>query len=505
MLFNSEYLKNLAVPFPDRIIRCILESKAPQAIALNQEMRESRILLHDFFAESCTVLWSFVGERLGEDRVEDMFRYVFAQSAQRQFLDATAAGAPAFLTAIMLAKSWRAHSCFGVGEYPAKFSLTEDDEKFTFHLNPCASGARLWLKGIYQEGRGGCITKKAHPWSYNRKGFPYYCIHCAFMNELLPRESKYGVLMWPVDPLEKSDAPCAWHVYKDPDLAPQSYYDRMGITKKPGPKNCYKPKKGRYFSDSQLKEMARPVTDRIKESIENGNLKAAIELCKDVKDEFLVLHDLYVNMILSTLTFIANEAGEDALGEALERQYEKCIKEQIIDEFKKLDSRGKIDFLANRVFGIDCVNGTGRFPSRFRIKETASEIVFVMSPCGSGGRLLSANAYDSMSRTEKIKENLENMIVRIAASIPLPDSLLTLAFPKIVDSFTQRKPFNQGKIKQARPWSFEKSGVPYYCCQCGMIADKLGFNGLTITPPPNKTSPCVWAFDKEVFSDSSID
>jgi pentatricopeptide repeat protein len=114
-LFSTKQLDELTIPYPDRILRYIHAGKTDEALSACNEMRESRILLHDFFADSCTVLWSFIGEKLGEEAVNDMFRYVFKQSAERQFYDVAGAQVMPHLTVYLLAKSWRAHSCFGAG------------------------------------------------------------------------------------------------------------------------------------------------------------------------------------------------------------------------------------------------------------------------------------------------------------------------------------------------------------------------------------------------------
>jgi len=131
-LFSSNELKELATPYPDLIFQNIQKKNLNQAKRLCMEMSDSQVLLHDFFAESCTVLWSWVGENLGEESVDEMFRYIFDESARRQFFDAACAEAPPHLSVILLAKSWRAHSCFETGEYPGKFSIHEDEKKFTF-------------------------------------------------------------------------------------------------------------------------------------------------------------------------------------------------------------------------------------------------------------------------------------------------------------------------------------------------------------------------------------
>ena len=51
----------------------------------------------------------------------------------------------------LLAATWRAHSAGGVGEHPGRFTVTEDDEKVTFTMNPCGSGQRLVRRGLYEQ------------------------------------------------------------------------------------------------------------------------------------------------------------------------------------------------------------------------------------------------------------------------------------------------------------------------------------------------------------------
>jgi hypothetical protein len=303
--------------------------------------------------------------------------------------------------------------------------------------------------------------------------------------------------MWPVDPLSRPEGECAWHVYKDPDKVPDKYYDRLSLPRKPGRMRLAPAKQGRYFSDAELKELAMPMTDRIAETIRQGDLHKARRLCRDVKDEFLALHDLYVMMLLSTFTFIADHAGETALGEALELQFDKCIQEQIISKIGTMTSREKIVFLATKIFGTDNCNGSGYQGGKFSIQETNQEIRFVLNPCGSGGRLLRAGSYESMKTLQKIREKMENFIIRFSAGyLPLPEGILKILFPWVVTHFTQRKPYSQGKTAEARSWSFGEKGIPYYCCQCGKIAEKLSGTGLRIEFPRNQNDACVWKIAK---------
>ncbi|MCP4724137.1 MAG: hypothetical protein GY863_03830, partial [bacterium] len=388
------------------------------------------------------------------------------------------------------------HCCFGYGEFPAEFSVTEDEKKFTFHMHPCASGCRLWLRGIYEPGRGGKLTEKAHRWTFNRKDFPYYCIHSAFLNEILPYE-EFGYIMWPTDEPEGPEDECRWHIYKDPNDIPDKYYERIGVKKNYIPPVPVKRKKKIYFSEDELKEMARPMTDRIREKILGKDLKEAHKLCMDIKDEFLFLHDLYTNMILATFTFISERAGELKLGEALDFQYEKCIKEQLVKKNSSMPSREILEFLALKIFGIDNCNQTGFPKGRFTVSETDESVIFKLDPCGSGGRLLRGGAYDSMTRRKKFLEGLVDFIlVKSAMLFSLPDSIMKWNYSSTGGIVTQRKSFEQGRTASEHSWSFKKKNMPYYCCQCGMLQEKTGKTCLEIYPPEKKDSPCIWILDK---------
>src|SRR6056297_3254722 len=458
MIFTPQELKNLATPYPDRIIEQIRAGHIDAAASLTRDMAGSRIRLHDFFADTCTVLWSFAGERFGEPVLEEMFRYVFEKSARRQFFEAAGAQTLPHLSVYLLAKSWRAHACFGAGDYPGAFSITEDAEKFTFHLHPCGSGLRLWRKGWYVAGTGGKTSEKERTWTYNRKGFPYYCIHCPFLNEILPFESRYGRLLWPVDPPAGPEDSCAWHVYKNPDTIPVSYYRRLGLKKPEASQPVDKSSRARFFTDDRLKEMARPATDRILEALEAGNQKSAIQLCRSVRDEFLVLHDLYVNMIAATLAFIAQRADESTLGDALDRQFDLCVSDQLIKPLANLTLKDKTEFLATRILGTDTCSGTGYIPGRFSITETDTEIVFRLNPCGSGGRLIRAGSYEPMPFYRKWRESLETGAATFSARhLPIPAKFIEWTFPWTVNHFTQRKPHNLIRTRAAHPWSFNRA------------------------------------------------
>jgi hypothetical protein len=71
----------------------------------------------------------------------------------------------------------------------------------------------------------------AHDWSYGREGFPLYCTHCAFMNELLPIRW-IGYPVYPSDPPDDFDRdPCTRYWYKDPADIPERHFARYGLSR----------------------------------------------------------------------------------------------------------------------------------------------------------------------------------------------------------------------------------------------------------------------------------
>lgn len=68
-----------------------------------------------------------------------------------------------------------------------RFTLTEEDERFVFKLDPCGSGGRLFRNEMWRNlftygGELSPLIAKAHDVTFNRDDFPSYCSHCASHN-----------------------------------------------------------------------------------------------------------------------------------------------------------------------------------------------------------------------------------------------------------------------------------------------------------------------------------
>lgn len=221
--FSDEQLQTMARPTMDRALDALDAGDIDAARQACQEMKREWGMLHDLMAEGTLGLISFIQERLGDEGVAAAWEESMQRGWQRQVQAINQL--PRRKVAELLAATWRAHSLSGVGEDPASFTITEDDEKLTFHLHPCGSGARLVRRGLYeQEGYGR--TREAHDWSFDRKDMPLYCTHCTFMNESLPIKWA-GFPLYPLDPPEDYDRdPCRWYWYKDPADIPERFAAR---------------------------------------------------------------------------------------------------------------------------------------------------------------------------------------------------------------------------------------------------------------------------------------
>ncbi len=226
--FEPEELGEMSRPTMDRAIEAIEAGDLDAAKRLCGEMKHEWLMLHDLMAESILGLISFVQDKLGDDGVAEAWEVTCEKGWKRHHAAIESLDRRQIVD--LLAATWRAHSGSGVGDHPGSFTVTEDDEKITFTMNPCGSGQRLVRKGLYESNDYG-RTRDAHDWSYGRKDFPLYCTHCSFMNESMPIQWS-GYPVYPSDPPEDySTDPCTWYWYKDREDIPERHWRRYGATK----------------------------------------------------------------------------------------------------------------------------------------------------------------------------------------------------------------------------------------------------------------------------------
>jgi hypothetical protein len=222
--FDDAALRDMSVPTMDLLTAALDDGRLDDARDLAQRMKSEWAMLHDLLVEMIAGLITYVQRSEGDDGVPRAWEACFEQSWRHHAEKVDTLDRRQVVE--LLAATWRAHSTSGVGRFPGSFSVSEDDEKFTFRMLPCGSGQRLVLKGRYEGPRSFGRTDEAHDWSYGRAGFPLYCTHCSFMNEILPMRW-LGYPLYPSAPPDDfATDPCVWYWFKDPARIPESFTAR---------------------------------------------------------------------------------------------------------------------------------------------------------------------------------------------------------------------------------------------------------------------------------------
>src|SRR5436190_14809754 len=137
--------------------------------------------------------------------------------------------------------------------------------------------------------------------------------------------------------------------------------------------------------------MTTPTWARAKESIRAGDTEAAIELVDKAVGQWRSLQEYSINWITSTLSFIADEIGEEAVERALRRTGEEFIRPRRTTEVEwgDLPARVRAKVIARAMvanFG-ECEVG-----------EDDDKITLSFR-CGTGGKLIDDGRYDEQGGT----------------------------------------------------------------------------------------------------------
>ncbi|MFN8026611.1 MAG: hypothetical protein U0W40_09760 [Acidimicrobiia bacterium] len=97
-----------------------------------------------------------------------------------------------------------------------EFTITEDDEKFTIHQDPCGTCTTQITDGRYGAPLDLAVVTEVHPVTGGRGDTPIYRTHIPVMHVLMARE-QIGV-PWPLPmcPAALGTGPCPSHIFKDP-------------------------------------------------------------------------------------------------------------------------------------------------------------------------------------------------------------------------------------------------------------------------------------------------
>ena len=157
---------DLIVSVKQRAIDAVKAGDTEAAVKYIEELYNGFKPLHSRYCEWLQLLMAYIGEKLGEDAVEDVLKRTY-EEVYGVLQKAGVHGANPTLSAEDLVRRWAAanHNHF------SDFYVEEDDEKYTMVIPFCGSGGML-----HNADRPG-KTSKPYPWSFDQAGVTYYCCH----------------------------------------------------------------------------------------------------------------------------------------------------------------------------------------------------------------------------------------------------------------------------------------------------------------------------------------
>jgi hypothetical protein len=189
----------------ERAAKAIEEGNKEEALKYLEEVNEQFHRMHDFLINWVSACYGKLAEAYSEDWLVNFNREFFFEQYDSRFEPFKDMTPEKRLKAMLDGFRLNYH----------EFEVDEDDEKYIVKITGCCNGGRLLKEGLAK--RQNAVTKEAKPWSFNRVGFPYYCIHA---NDFMAIWAKYGIKMkiaWGQqydDEGNKIDDPCIYYIYK---------------------------------------------------------------------------------------------------------------------------------------------------------------------------------------------------------------------------------------------------------------------------------------------------
>jgi len=141
----------------------------------------------------------------------------------------------------------------------------------------------------------------------------------------------------------------------------------------------------RWFTDDELREMARPTMERAIEAIDRGEPEVAKALCEAMKSESQFMHDLLVDGVAGLISFVKERLGDEGVEDAWTYSLERSWR-MPVETIAGSDRRAIAAALA-ATWRAHSTSGVGPNPGAFEIAEDDEKLTFTMNPCGCGQRL----------------------------------------------------------------------------------------------------------------------
>jgi len=164
-------------------------------------------------------------------------------------------------------------------------------------------------------------------------------------------------------------------------------------------------------------EKVKKFLDEAMEAFDRGDKAAAKSHIKQMDQDFRLAHDGMCDSIAHFLSFIAKKMGEEAV--------EEVLREDTEDYWKNVFMSLKNNPKKLHEFMVKAWRGHN---SEISVEEDDEKYTLIIHTCGSGGLL------------RKRKKTVPPLY---------------------------------GTTKKPHPWSFNRTGIPYYCGHCGLFFNVL--------------------------------
>lgn len=204
---------------------CLAARDASLTNGALRDVQNAARSLHDNFGDWIWAIATYVQREVGESALEWYYRESTARwMAGRASFTQLASLSPIEHVRLTV-EGFRAHLSGPARD--GEVAVLDEGDRFVIQADPGGSCERMRRSTRVAAPETFGIVQSAYPWTWNKRGVCTYCVHCAFVNEILPIEQMgvpKRITEYPDDP----GMPCRWLIYKDWRAAPAWYFERIG-------------------------------------------------------------------------------------------------------------------------------------------------------------------------------------------------------------------------------------------------------------------------------------
>ena len=156
----------------ERAIAAVREGDKETALASIGELYDDFRPLHNRYVEWINFLLSYISKKNGEEAVSEALEQLVDTIYRPLFENMVGMSHEEILKAVISLHR----------QHYSVWHVDEEDTKTVIILDECNVGGRLMKTGM--DRKLGSLTTRAHSWSFNKEGVPYYCVHAAYFNKL---------------------------------------------------------------------------------------------------------------------------------------------------------------------------------------------------------------------------------------------------------------------------------------------------------------------------------